>query len=191
MVKIFALILLLALNADARMCPGNIGGEYVVPACSTSFASCTTSSNQANSQIGVSYNWKASKFAASKTTTVCAIELALRKVGSPSFNIRVSVYGSTGTEPDESNIISQSSYSAANNLTTSYVYTSFTVSAAITSASEYWIVIQASAAGDGSNNVEAYMDTGCDYEEGVLGSSNGTSWSGSDNGRGFKYYLYE
>ena len=55
---------------------------------------------------------------------------------------------------------------------------------------EYWLVIQ-NAAGDSSNYVAGETDTGCDYEEGTLYSSNGTTWGNSDNDRGFKYRLYE
>jgi len=158
--------------------------------CVSVAQSCTTANNDTDNNMGTNY-WKASKFAASKNMTVCKIEVNLKKVGSPTHNITVHIYGSTGTEPDEANVIDSSDTVAASTLSTSYGYISFTgLSAGLTSGTEYWLVIQ-NAGGDGSNYVAGETDTGCDYEEGTLYSSNGTTWGNSDSDRGFKYRLYE
>jgi len=158
--------------------------------CTTEAQSCTTSNNVADNGMGT-YLWKASKFAASGDMTVCKIEVNLKKVGTPTHNITVHIYGSTGTEPNEADIIDSSDTVSASTLTTSYAYITFTgLSAELTSGTEYWLVIQ-NAAGDGSNYVAGQVDTGCDYEEGTLYSSNGTTWGHSDYDRGFKYRLYE
>lgn len=202
MLKILALILLLAISADARMCPsmaggyGGSAGSGEPTACDTEAQSCTSTSNQAANNLGGTYIYKAAKFAATSSTTICTVELELQKVTSgtgPTFTITVSIYGSTGTEPDESNIIDTSDPINAADLSTSYTVTSFDsgFSAAITDTTEYWLVVKASAAGDASNYVNIRSDTGCDYEEGTKYSSNGTTWGTSDSGRGFKYTLYE
>jgi hypothetical protein len=171
--------------------PGNSAGSGE-PSCDTEVQSCTTAVNATDSIIGSTYRWKAAKFAAGDSVTVCSTSLRLKKVGSPTFNLTAYIYGSTGTEPDESNIIGGSDSVSASSLSTSYAYISFTgMSAAITNTTEYWIVLVASAVGDASNYVHIRIDTGCDFEDGVKYSSNGTSWTNSSSDRGFNYYLYE
>jgi hypothetical protein len=186
------LFIILCILFFAVPCLANqiIIGKKKSAACSTSAQSCTTANNSADAGMGT-YHWKASKFAASGDMTVCKIEVNLKKVGSPTHNITVHIYGSTGTEPNEADIIDSSDAVAANTLSTNYGYIPFTgLSAGLTSGTEYWLVIQ-NAAGDGSNYVAGQIDTGCDLEEGTLYSSNGTTWGNSDSDRGFKYKFYE
>lgn len=195
MVKVITTALLLfALNAHAfiLVCGEPIAGE--APSCTTISESCTTTSNQTDSGFGATYRWKASKFLTSGgNTTVCKMRFKLDRVGSPTFTITFAVYASTGTEPDEASVIGTSDSISASGLSTTMTWTDIPVTTTfnLTDATEYWIVAIASANGDASNYVEIDTDTGCDYEEGIKYSSNGTSWTGSDSNRGFRFYFYE
>jgi hypothetical protein len=197
MLKALMLVLLLASIADAHMCPGVVGGTATVagsgePNCNTEVQSCATATNPTDSLMGATYRWKASKFVAGDSATICSISLRLKKTVSPTFSLAAYIYGSTGTEPDESSILGGSDSVDSASLSTSYAYISFTgMSAAITNTTEYWIVLVASEVGDASNYVNIRIDSGCDFEEGVKYSSNGTSWTNSSSTRGFNYYLYE
>jgi hypothetical protein len=194
MLKIIVLVFLALLNAASGqsfdlLCGATPGGA----SCTTPAQSCTTTSNQANSSLGNTYRWKAAKFLASGTKTVCADRLKMGRVGNPSFTVRIRYYASTGSEPDESNILASGDPVAASAFVNSGLdWVDFPgQNFSQTDGVEYWRVVEVSALGDGSNYINIDSDTGCDYEEGILYSSNGTSWTASDAGRGWRYTAYE
>lgn len=186
------LLLCSSANAFIIVCGEPLAGE--APTCTTISESCATTAGQTNSAFGGTSRWKASKFITSGgNTTVCNIRAKLNKVGSPTFNISFAVYGSTGTEPDEANVIGTSDSISATGLSTTMTWTDIPVTTTfnLTDATEYWLVVIASALGDASNYANIDTDTGCLYEEGIKYSTNGTSWINSSTTRGFRYYFYE
>lgn len=197
-VSAFLLLVALAIGGDslARMTPmlfgpqasGGGGG-----ACSTQADACISASNAAGYNLGSASNnvWLATRIVADADETICKITLYLQKVGSPTFTLTAKLYTDVTNAPGL--LVGTGSASVeASSVEATYSGIQFSsVSATLTNATVYWIVITASAVGDASNYIQAHGDTACDTggTNELMQSANGTSWGSVTVSRGLRHSL--
>jgi hypothetical protein len=161
--------------------------------CDTEVQTCVDTTDPNNQTLGYSANskYKASKFAASGTKTICALSLKVFKTGNPTFDVNVYIYTDNAGEPGV--LVGTGSVAvSAGSLPTSADYYLWTgLSADLTDTVEYWIVAVASVVGDASNYVTIRASSPCDLEEGTKYSPDGTTWTTSNSARGFNFKTYE
>jgi len=121
--------------------------------------------------------WMASRFSPAASYIVNALEVKMRKEGSPTFDITVELFASSAdpfNTPSGSALISSSTI-AASSLETSFGLVSVPLPAgySISAGTKYWVSFKASSQGDSSNRIHiAYANA-----ERLTSSANGTSWS--------------
>ena len=155
--------------------------------CTTESQTCTTETSGADSGVGATYTIKAWKFQASESTTICKIDINAKEVGNMTNTVTVGIYTDSSGNPG-SLVGDASSATDASGWGTSYGYRSFTVSAAVTASSEYWVRVSTSGT-DGSNYIQMRQSNACDYEEGVRYYSG--NWYSSDSNAGIMYRMYK
>jgi hypothetical protein len=155
----------------------------------------TNGSHQNGSSTSVKY--VAGKFQAAESVTICALDLALNKVGSPTFGLKVSIYShNAGTDYPDAKISDDSDSVLASTLPTTDdgVDTAFSnFSVALTAGTTYWIVLEADAIGDSSNHVLWYRISGTLSSGGtrtVAVDDTASSWANGSSTRLLKYHLF-
>jgi hypothetical protein len=156
-------------------------------------AGTTNGSHQNGSSTSVKY--VAAKFEAAESVTICALDLALAKVGSPTFGMKVSIYShNVGTDYPDTKLSDDSDSVLSSSLTTSEADTAFSnFSVALTAGTTYWIVLEADAIGDVSNHVLWHRITGTLSSGGtrtVAVDDTASSWANGSSTRLLKYHLF-
>ncbi len=191
---VFVLLLLLfaSVEVDATVIvfksTGGSGG-----ACDTSLIS-ETGAEIGDYEMGniSSRKYLATKFVATSTDTVCKVDLYLRKLNSPTFDIRVSIFSHDAGDDDPGTLIGTASdVIDSSTLTGSEaVYTFVNISASITDTVTYWIVLEAVTLGDGSNYVRwHYEASGATERVNTDDDASGT-WTNISTTVTLKYILY-
>lgn len=134
----------------------------------------------------------ATRFTAAASTTICKAVLRMDKVGSPTFNVTVSIWTHDGVDDDPETLIGVASgVVASSSFATSEADVEFTgISAAITSSTVYWVVVQVSALGDASHHIRWYniSESATDL---VMGDGDGVGpWVNVSSVRHAKFQLY-
>jgi hypothetical protein len=146
------------------------------------------SGNDVAVQYDSSTTRQAQKFVAPKTETVVTIKVYLKKFGLPTDNLTVGIQGDSGGYPDGSYI--SSGAVAGGDLTTSFVETSVTVSAALTANTTYHVVFQRTGASDVNNRFHIQVSTNNPYTGGDKETYANPNWSTStDQDIDLKLYL--
>jgi hypothetical protein len=155
--------------------------------CSTETQTCTTETSGQDSVVGATYTRKAWKFQAAETATICKISINAKEVGNMTNTVVVGIYTDNSGNPG-SLVGDASSATDASGWGTDYAYRDFTVSAAVTATSEYWVHVQTSST-DGSNYIGMRQSNACDYEEGIEAYTD--AWYTSDANAGIMYRMYK
>ena len=99
----------------------------------------------------------ATRFVAAATTTICRIDMAIYKLGTPTMNLFAFIYThDAGNDSPNVLVGSESSALSATTLGTTDpgTFPSFTgLSASITASTVYWVCMRAASVGDASNNI--------------------------------------
>lgn len=130
----------------------------------------------------------ATDFVAGASTTICALEVEIRRVGSPAGTITASIWSESVDAPGTL-VGSASATVTASTLGTSMSAVSFTgLSASITSGTTYFLVLEFSAAGTGSDYVQWQYYSGAGASGREIDFYDG-SWGGvNDLQFGFQLY---
>jgi glucose/arabinose dehydrogenase/chitodextrinase len=109
-----------------------------------------------NQKLG-NVSWQmefATRFTADANYTAITAGAWLRKVGNPTFNIRVRLFAGNGD--GVGSLIDSSDWMPANLLATTYSEVVFAngLSADLVTGSTYWITVESDALGDGANHIE-------------------------------------
>jgi len=133
----------------------------------------------------------AARFTAAATATICRIDTAIYKLGTPSMDLFAFIYtDQAGPSP---NVIvgSESSALSATTLGTTDPGTlvSFTgLSASITASTVYWVCMRVSAIGDVSNNI-IWSNGGAADSNFSMDADGAGTWNGTGN-RHMKFNLF-
>lgn len=155
--------------------------------CSTESQTCTTETSGADSGVGGASTMKAWKFQASESATICKVDINAKEVGNMTNTVTVGIYTDNSGYPG-SLVGDASSATDASGWGTDYGYRSFTVSAAVTASSEYWVRVSTSGT-DESNYIQMRSSTACDYEEGIRYYAD--NWYTSNANAGIMYRMYK
>lgn len=167
-------------------------------ACSTArngITGATSATYTVGGIAGGGNNYVGVHFTTTAAYTVCKVTVPIKKVGSPTFNIRARIFSDAGGSPNYPNagMGTASDPIAASSLSTTTADVAFTgMSAILSDATVYWVVLYVDAAGDASNYVawDYEADTGVtavgESPDGVAGN-----WSNSiSNNIKFKFQAY-
>lgn len=127
----------------------------------------------------------------SDTNYLTKVLLSLQKVGSPSGNINVSIYATSGGLPTGAALATKSiSASAVNSSMSSHEF-EFASPVSVSPSTVYAIVVSVPS-GDGGNNVQWGYAGSDSYAGGnrVESSNSGSSWSAQTYDAGFEVYGY-
>lgn len=179
-----------ATMVSGRPCPGGAA------------ASCTTVQTPTeNGGTTVSYandntvnRYYATRFVAESTDTICAIDVYLKKNGTPSdtMTITVHIYSDAYSDPThlpDASLGSSSTTIYAKDLTTDEAAYKFTgLSVALTSGTHYWVVVVSN-----EYDVTNYFFTAGESVGTVenVATWNGSAWGTSSTARTLKYVLYK
>lgn len=145
----------------------------------TTLADNQTGTNNESSPLGnsIGNTYGAFAFTAGSSYTLCAVQVPLEKLSSPTFTLIAYVYSDSSNTPGSKIGIGSASI-ATNTLSGSYTNVKFTgLSSPITSGAQYWIVIVSSGS---PNDYTNYVDwggtsSGCTPYFAI--SAAGSSWS--------------
>jgi hypothetical protein len=174
-----------ATMVSGRPCPGGAGA-----ACTGATQQEPTDMDDNSSVYTIgrytAADWLATQFIYTGTTgTLCRIDVAFVKVGSPTGNLNVCLYsnneGEVGTEIACGTINSGS-------FTDSIAWYSATVDTTITNGVTYWIVVNDPSA-DGTNYQQWGTDNTCTTEN-MRGSADGTTWTSNSTAACQEIRLY-
>ena len=192
----YCLLLLFSffITADAHaviLIHGNTADTSV--AC-TEFQSETSTTGAGNSSFGdvSATKWRATRFVATSTTTVCEVEIEFRKTGSATFNVVVSIYSDTDAgggnfEPDA--LIGTASDSVNGTAIVHLAYHKFeNLSASITNTTAYWIVLTAD--GNNASNYLNWRFNSASTTERLERSSDGITWTNASTSVGGNHRLF-
>ena len=114
----------------------------------------------------------------------------IKRNGTVSFNIRLSIYSHSAGRP--ATLLSSSGWTAASGLSTSLAWVEFSgLSASVSASTTYWVVLQTDAAGDGNNYVGWERESTQSYPGWSISqsSTDGTTWVNEENtGKMLKVY---
>ncbi len=155
-----------------------LGGIPISTGCTTSADVLNGTNNQSvplGSGSGTTYG--AFSFTAGSSYTLCAVQIPLKKTGTPSYTLAAYVYSDSSNAP--SSLIGTGSASInTSTLTTSYTNITFTgLSAALTSSTQYWIVIVSTSAPNDSTNFANWGSTGSLCTPYFAISTSGSAWA--------------
>jgi hypothetical protein len=121
-------------------------------------------------------------FVAGSSYNITRVDLALKKVGSPTFTVTVEIRGNTANAPGTVLATSSTTISASTLTTGELPYTFDIPSTALTSGTTYWVVVKLSTFQDYSNYIQWSQISGSypGYSM-TQKSGNGTSWSSQAN----------
>ncbi len=125
-----------------------------------------------------SYAWGAYNFTAGSSYTLCKLTLRLAKVGTPAGNVLAAIYTNSGSNLPGTQVGTASDAVAATTLATSEGNIDLSnLSASVTSATVYWIVVKTTQ-GTGANNVKFvfYNFDGVASHHIKLSNDSGGSW---------------
>ena len=173
---LIGLLLLFSTNASA-LSPAILGGV------SGGVSACTVKESMETTDTYIAIFGTAAKtYGAAVWTTggagydLCRIDVNFTKFGSPTGNINAYVYGNTGTEPDEGNIIATSTTTLSmGSMTNGWQRFDFN-DTALSAATNYWIVLKTDTVGDGSNYIRWLADSTSTPGE-VDHSEDGATWT--------------
>lgn len=139
------------------------------------------------------YPWLAVKFNAGASTTICRAVLRLSKEGTPVGNLSVAIYSHNGGTNFPNASIDDSSTVAASTLAASESDFDFAtgLSAAVTSGTDYWVVLKDSSGGGFSGNGAQWHYQGtASGRRTALSSDSGANWSEVSPDNPYKFQLY-
>jgi len=125
------------------------------------------------------YSLLAVQFVPSVTASCNQIDLDLKKIGTPSGNVKVKLYSDNSDAPNIQ-IGDVSNNVACSGISTSFTYIPFTLSTpiALTSGTKYWIVLDCDYSISTDNNIGWSIDnTTPGYGYKGYGRWNGASWT--------------
>jgi hypothetical protein len=134
---------------------GSINGAGAAPAGCTTLAhdAMAESGTGPAAQVGQYCKDWGIQFTAGSSFTVCAVDLVLRALGSPTFTVRADLWSDNGADLPLA-LLGSSSTLDASTLGATFTTNNFTgLSVALTSGTKYWVVCHASAS-DPSHSVE-------------------------------------
>lgn len=134
---------LIALSFSAALMGQAVVVKHKAATCSTAKDSTLTLSPATNTLLlyDSTLAYIALPFTAGSSYTLCALDVALRKVGSPVFNVAAAIYTNSGPAPGAL-VGTASTPIAASTATGSYAAVHFSgLSASIVSGTSYYIVV--------------------------------------------------
>lgn len=160
-------------------------GMNPVGSCVTYSSSCTTQTTPNDMETNAytyteialtsTLKYVASKFVADASTgTVCKVCLRLNKIGSPTMNFSVAIWGDTSGRPNPSDVKASYGSMNAGSINESDWNCFSSGSASLSNGTAYHIVITASAT-DESNYFRWIKDATCATEV-IARSSDGSTW---------------
>jgi len=171
-----------------------IGGQTIASAgggCSTAQDSEeNTGTSQGNVGSHSFYQYRAGNIDTTSAYTVCKVELSLKSVGSPTQDLTVSIYDDSSGEPG-SLVGTASDAVDASTIGSTFEWVEFTgISAVLSDATTYWVVIHADAA-DSGNYVHWEYTNGGDASDRLAYDANGVGpWSSDGSNLPFRLRLY-
>jgi hypothetical protein len=198
--KTISLYFLMTLAASAQLLTTADGLATFKPkaasggGCSTTYLTYTNISTAATLYMGYSPDFQKGGFTFIPTNsfTVCSADIACYKTGSPNFGVKVSIYSDSSGLPGT--LIGSSSYgvSTATFGTTEAVQHFTGMSAAVTSGTQYWVVVEWDGTGTFDLGYANYIQLA--YGSGVstikARAYNGTIWTGGADYAQGKYNLF-
>jgi hypothetical protein len=151
-----------------RAFSSNAGSSWTADAYDHTF-SVTTSPTTALAQ----------SFQLGSSTTIGAVKLYLKKVGSPTGNLTAKIYSDSGGSPNALITDGTSDAVAASTLSTSYGLITFAFSAppSLTATTTYWIVFETADSASGANYVVWGADASSPgYTDGEMKSQVSAAW---------------
>lgn len=182
---LFLIVLPCYANELARMNLSVIGISIPTVSGCTTTADYATDTTADYPSVGMTSGYEIVSTAISVTNTydICKLSIKLKKVGSPTFNIKVRIYNAGADKPGTQNG-QDSDVIASSTFTTSEVAYTFTFSGTKPSVSSgtYWIgIVAVSPPNDWSNYVQ-FSVSGLDLNPlataSQMSSADGSSWTG-------------
>jgi hypothetical protein len=112
--------------------------------------------------------------------TIDGIEVKIRKVGTPSDNVRIALRADSSGDP--STVLEYSSEISADNLSTDFAWTKFSFANTyeLQLSTTYWLLVARLGSQDPDDYYEVTVDEDLGYSSGVLKGYNGTAWETRD-----------
>lgn len=164
-------------------------------------ASCVTAGQTcgggADADANVNWYYTSTPFTASESSTVCSVDLILKKVGTPTGTHKVGIYtnnagGCSGVDCPGTLVGNWSDNYNNADLTTSYATLNRTkavggLNAALTATTKYWLVLYSSL---GSFNAAPYPQGNLGCGATIQQSDNGSTWTAATV-YGLKFQFYK